>query len=369
MVLKQSRKAAGGGSLKMSRIIDLAVRDLASEFSFLKVLLDNIPNPIFITHLDSSIKYVNPALETLTGYSSSELLGLKLPYPWWPPELIESYQEDAGDGRKMNLNRLERTFRKKNGDPFWVSVKIKSLQQEGTVQYFLGLWEDLTERKIAERTILEKEASYRNLYQSMAQGVVYFDKHGRIISANPAACHILNVPLHRLLGQTLQHRVWTILDENGKELTDETTPSEVVRKSGQAVKNLMLRVRKLGDAEEIWLNVDAIPECLPGAHEPSRVFVTFRDVTLRKRAENQIKEALKEWQNTFDSIQDMVSIQDAECRLLKVNRAYAGVLNKTPEELVGEKCFGVIHGSECPPGGLPAYADLDLPPKRNLEFL
>jgi PAS domain S-box-containing protein len=352
MVIEGTRKPAGA-SLDLSRILDLVIHDLGSEFSFLKILLDSIPSPIFITCLDSSIKYVNPALETITGYSSAELVGLKLPYPWWPPKMVAGYGREVEAGRELDLHYLERTFQKKNGEPFWVSVKIKALPQSGTTRYYLGIWEDLTERKIAEKTILEKEASYRNLYQSMAQGVIYFDRQGRVVSANAAAGNILNLSLSQILDQTLDRRVWDVLDENGAELANEAIPVRIVFKTGEPVKNIQLKVRKEGNADDIWLNVDAIPEFLPGEKEAVRVFVTFRDITLRKRAESQAKEALQEWQNTFDSIPDMVSIQDTEYRLLRVNRAYARALNKTPEELTGEKCFGQIHGSDCPPEACP----------------
>ena len=35
-------------------------------------LLDNSPNPILVINLDTSVRYVNPALENLTDFSSSE---------------------------------------------------------------------------------------------------------------------------------------------------------------------------------------------------------------------------------------------------------------------------------------------------------
>ncbi len=45
-------------------------------------LLNNSPNPVLVINPDTSIRYVNPALQELTGFSSTELIGHKMPYPW-----------------------------------------------------------------------------------------------------------------------------------------------------------------------------------------------------------------------------------------------------------------------------------------------
>jgi PAS domain S-box-containing protein/putative nucleotidyltransferase with HDIG domain len=127
--------------------LELTISQLSSDFSFVRTLVDSIPNPIFVAQFDSAIKYVNPSLEKLTGFSRSELLGLKSPYPWWPSEMVQFYEDMNAGGKKIDLNQLERCFRKKNGEHFWVNVKIQALKQGDEAQYFLGIWEDLTEIK------------------------------------------------------------------------------------------------------------------------------------------------------------------------------------------------------------------------------
>lgn len=53
------------------------------------------------------------------------------------------------------------------------------------------------------------------------------------------------------------------------------------------------------------------------------------------------------WENTFDSVQDLISIQDGESRLLKVNKALAGKL-KAPQDLIGRPCSEVWCGDQEP---------------------
>jgi PAS domain S-box-containing protein len=71
-------------------------------------------------------------------------------------------------------------------------------------------------------------------------------------------------------------------------------------------------------------------------------------MTEHKEAEAREKRVAEEWQTTFDSITDMVSIQDKDCRLIRVNKAYADAVGMKPEELNGKKCYAVIHQTACP---------------------
>ena len=78
-----------------------------------------------------------------------------------------------------------------------------------------------------------------------------------------------------------------------------------------------------------------------------------RDVTERKMAEEKIERIAREWQTTFDSITDLVSIQDNDCKLVRVNKAYADTFQMTPEELAGRHCYEIVHKASCPMGGCP----------------
>ena len=73
-----------------------------------------------------------------------------------------------------------------------------------------------------------------------------------------------------------------------------------------------------------------------------------QDITERKEAEEREKQAAQEWQTTFDAIVDMVSIQDKDFRLVRVNKAYADAVGIKQEELKGKYCYAVIHGTACP---------------------
>lgn len=67
-----------------------------------------------------------------------------------------------------------------------------------------------------------------------------------------------------------------------------------------------------------------------------------------KKAEGEIKISSEEWETTFDAITDLVSIQDRDFRIVRVNKVYADTLGMKAEKLIGKPCYEVIHGTKEP---------------------
>ncbi|MFQ6032455.1 MAG: PAS domain S-box protein, partial [Candidatus Zixiibacteriota bacterium] len=78
----------------------------------------------------------------------------------------------------------------------------------------------------------------------------------------------------------------------------------------------------------------------------------FRDVVetdLQSLCEHaQIEKSSEEWMKTFDAISDFVFILDKDSRFVRVNKATCDILKKEPEELIGKRCFEVLHGTDKP---------------------
>jgi PAS domain S-box-containing protein len=52
------------------------------------------------------------------------------------------------------------------------------------------------------------------------------------------------------------------------------------------------------------------------------------------------------WQTTFNGISDSVFLLDIEGKITRTNKSAQKLLNKTEEELLGQKCYEVVHCSE-----------------------
>jgi len=142
-----------------------------------------------------------------------------------------------------------------------------------------------------EHNLRESEERYRSLFETMAQGVVYQDREGKIISANPAARQILGLTMDQMQGQTSIDPRWQALHEDGSAFPGESHPAMVALRTGQPVRDVLMSVYNPEKEAYVWIMVDAMPQYRPGASQPDRVFATFTDITLRKQAEQAVREA------------------------------------------------------------------------------
>ena len=77
----------------------------------------------------------------------------------------------------------------------------------------------------------------------------------------------------------------------------------------------------------------------------------FVNALERKRMEEQINESEREWQRTFDAIANPVMLLDREFRILRANAATNSFLNLPADQVLGNCCYPLVHGtSECVPG-------------------
>jgi len=124
---------------------------LSEDFN--RSLFVNSPNPILVLNADTSIQYVNPALERLTGYASAELIGQTTPFPWWIEETREVCRRNLLKSVHRGSRKYEQLFRGKNGKDFWVETIFKTVEMNGSFNYHLENWVDLTERKRLEENM------------------------------------------------------------------------------------------------------------------------------------------------------------------------------------------------------------------------
>jgi PAS domain S-box-containing protein len=130
----------------------------SEEFS--RSLLINSPNPILVVNPDTSIRYINPAMEELTGYSHAETEGMKIPYPWWCDKTMWNTEQIFINELAENRGKVEEIYRKKNDEYLRIELKATPVIKGSATEYYLYNIVDLTMRKKLEEEILyisEKE--------------------------------------------------------------------------------------------------------------------------------------------------------------------------------------------------------------------
>jgi PAS domain S-box-containing protein len=79
-----------------------------------------------------------------------------------------------------------------------------------------------------------------------------------------------------------------------------------------------------------------------------------RDITERRKTEELIQQSKNDWESTFDTIEDMVTIHDKDFNIIRTNKA-AQKLHKLPfNEILHTKCYKYYHGTEDPPPNCPS---------------
>jgi PAS domain S-box-containing protein len=66
------------------------------------------------------------------------------------------------------------------------------------------------------------------------------------------------------------------------------------------------------------------------------------------RGVSGLKQAAEQWSKTFDTTSDLVFVQDKDFRFVKVNKSVCDLLKVKPEDLIGKKCYEVLHKSDKP---------------------
>jgi PAS domain S-box-containing protein len=79
------------------------------------------------------------------------------------------------------------------------------------------------------------------------------------------------------------------------------------------------------------------------------ILETNVDITERKKTEEAIQQAKRDWEKTFDSVPDLITILDKQHRIVRANLAIAKRLGTTPEHCIGLKCYECVHGTGVPP--------------------
>lgn len=72
-----------------------------------------------------------------------------------------------------------------------------------------------------------------------------------------------------------------------------------------------------------------------------------RDITNQKKLENELLQISREWQETFDTINDAISIHDTEFNILRANKTAVAMLKKDGKEVMSSKCFELFHDKKC----------------------
>ncbi len=185
----------------------------------------------------------------------------------------------------------------------------------------------------------EDYIKYKNLFDTMELGVVYQDRNGKIIEANPAAEKILGLSVNELNKLDSNSEHWKAIKEDGNPFPGNEHPSIIALKTGKRVNNVIMGIYSNKEKSYKWILINAVPEFTEGEAKPISVYTTFNDFTAYKKNED----ILQHFRMAVELSSNAVGMSTAEGRHWYQNKAF-------------DKLFGEI--GEDPPATL--YVDENL---------
>jgi PAS domain S-box-containing protein len=114
---------------------------------------------IAVTALDGRFVEPNPRFCEILGYSADELRSLTFLDVTYPDEVdaTRAYMHDLIDGRIPGY-KIEKRYVRADGRAVWCDVSVTALRgKDGTVSQFIGVIEDISERKAQAEALLEMD--------------------------------------------------------------------------------------------------------------------------------------------------------------------------------------------------------------------
>ncbi len=112
------------------------------------------------------------------------------------------------------------------------------------------------------------------------------------------------------------------------------------------------------DGSTIWADLSVSP-IRDGGGRPRATVGVIADITERKRSEEALFQAKHDWEETFNSITDVITVHDKDFNIIRHNQAAEKMLG-LPNLLIpkGIKCYKYYHGRNSPPEACPSCACL-----------
>ncbi|MFC1836109.1 PAS domain S-box protein [Thermodesulfobacteriota bacterium] len=274
------------------------------------ILTENSLTGIY-THQDGVFTFVNRRLAEMMGYSVEEMVGRKF-WEFVHPEDRERIKERGLAISKGDRLSSTTEFRVlcKNGETKWLEVFSHPVNlRRCTVN--MGNVVDITGRWKAEEALRESDVRYRAILGTTIDGFVVGDTTATIMEVNDAFCQMTGYSREELIGMT-------ILQLEAIETPEETALHlQKIMEEGSDLFETAHR-RKDGSLVQIELSARFLP--IAGG----RIFAFARDITDRKKAEDQIKASLTEKEVMLREIHHRVKNNFAlVCSLLKLQAEYA----------------------------------------------
>jgi len=271
---------------------------------------------------------VNKEWENVLGYRAEAMKGMTVFDFVHPDDLDETKGVMKRLENKQDVRDFVNRYRCRDG-----SYRFIEWRSHPSSRNIYAAARDITERREAEEALRLKEAQYRGLFERAPVGIFQTTSSGKALVANST--------MARTLGFQTPVQAVSHYTDLGKQLyTDARRREEflmALTKDGY-VENFEFEARRI-DGEKIWLSMNAR---VSEDHEDGSLTISgfTREITNRKRAQEERRQVAKEYETVFNATQDALFLidvmADGTFQFIRNNNSHVAGTGITLEQLKGK---------------------------------
>lgn len=284
------------GIITLTSIIDVTERKRTerslrhSEERFRLMVSSVRDYAIFMLDPNGNVESWNEGAERLKGYVAQEIIGKHFSC-FYPPEVVAAGLPE----RELAMAARNGSFEdegwrvRKDGSRFWANVIITPIYDaNGKLDGYSKVTRDITERKHSQEALEESELRLRAIADSLSDGLIIASTKGELVYWNAASRTLFGFNDSDKLSMDLVNFIgmFELSTLDGRILKFEEWPMARVL-AGEALHGLELRIRRVGVGE--WMSLSFSGAIVTGEDGSPIAFLTFSDITERKRVEEDIR--------------------------------------------------------------------------------
>ena len=337
---KRTEAALHEARAELERRVERRTADLARAEQRFRAIVEASPVPLLLSHAtDGVVLYANDRLESLVGVEPGGLVGQRTPdfyYDAADRPLVLQKVRDEGYARDVEVR-----IRRADGAPRWVSLSVQRLTFNGEPALATALV-DVTERREAAAALRQRTDELEAVFRALPDLYFRMGADGTVLDYRAGRQFGLYVPPEAFLGRRVQD---VLPDPVGPRVagglaevaaTRDAVHFEYTLPLGDEPRHYEARLLPLGDDQVVGV---------------------VRDVTERTRAAAALRASEASYRGLFDSLTDLVYVQDFEGRFLAVNEAVVRAYGYTREELIGQTPLLLTPPGTVEPGAMAEVFD------------
>ena len=322
-----------------------ALRQSEARYSY---LYNNLNDAAFIIGEDGTFLETNEVAQKRLGYTGEEFLRMS-PDQIDAPEFVSGHKKRLRTVEETGSLFFETVHITKDGRaiPTEISARRINLAGEPCV---LALARDITERKRAEADLKKNALEWSTAMDASEDAIYLLDLNRNLLRANKA--------FYLMTGSTpesaIDKHIEKIIHPEGEEKPCPVCLAQEEKRDAIIVMEPDHPDNPTGRPIEITVKV------VKGDQEkPISIFMRLHDLTSQRKIEEDLRQSKEEWENTFNAMSDIVTIQDKNMRIVQANKAAHRFFEVQPDELKGRYCYEVFRSAAEPCHGCPMLETIE----------